>query len=173
MNRRQFVSTATGAAAVVRIPDVLAATAKKYDLIVKGGRVIDPSRKLDAIRDVAIAQRPHRGDRGQHLGRRRRNDRRARQVGGARVDRYPHPRGARQGRAGAVPRRRRDGVDRCGIAGRGSHRRNDCGRQVGAATVPRSDQHRARRYPAGRRHHGPQPRRCRRRARSHRAATAR
>jgi dihydroorotase len=32
---------------------VLAAT--KYDLIVKGGRVVDPSRKLDAIRDVAIA----------------------------------------------------------------------------------------------------------------------
>jgi dihydroorotase len=39
---------------LVRVPGVLAATAK-YDLIVKGGRVIDPSRKLDAIRDVAIA----------------------------------------------------------------------------------------------------------------------
>jgi dihydroorotase len=55
MNRRQFISTATGAAAFVRIPDVLSAAAK-YDLIIKGGRVIDPSRKLDAIRDVAIAQ---------------------------------------------------------------------------------------------------------------------
>ncbi len=55
MNRRQFVCTATAAATFVRIPDVLAATARKYDLIVKGGRVIDPSRKLDAIRDVAIA----------------------------------------------------------------------------------------------------------------------
>src|ERR1700758_2109365 len=55
MNRRQFVSTAIGTAAVVRIPGALAATSKKYDLIVKGGRVIDPSRKLDAIRDVAIA----------------------------------------------------------------------------------------------------------------------
>src|ERR1022692_1090938 len=55
MNRRQFVCTATGAATLVRIPDVLAATAAKYDLIVKGGRVIDPSRKLNAIRDVAIA----------------------------------------------------------------------------------------------------------------------
>src|SRR6202521_2521184 len=54
MNRRQFISTATGAAAFVRIPDVLSAAAK-YDLIIKGGRVIDPSRKLDAIRDVAIA----------------------------------------------------------------------------------------------------------------------
>jgi dihydroorotase len=56
MNRRQFVFTASGAATVVRIPDALAAAAVKYDLIVKGGRVIDPSRKLDAIRDVAIAQ---------------------------------------------------------------------------------------------------------------------
>ena len=53
MNRRQFVWTAAGAATSVHIPDVLAAG--KYDLIVKGGRVIDPSRKLDAIGDVAIA----------------------------------------------------------------------------------------------------------------------
>src|ERR1700739_1608538 len=54
MTRRQFVSTAAGAAALTRIPSALAAPAK-HDLIVKGGRVIDPSRKLDAIRDVAIA----------------------------------------------------------------------------------------------------------------------
>ena len=37
-------------------PGMRAATAAKYDLIVKGGRVIDPSRKLNAILDVAIAQ---------------------------------------------------------------------------------------------------------------------
>ena len=56
MNRRQFARTAIlGTTAFVRIPDVFAATAVKYDLIVKGGRVIDPSRKLNAIRDVAIA----------------------------------------------------------------------------------------------------------------------
>jgi dihydroorotase len=54
MNRRQFVYTATGATAFIRMPNALAAA--KYDLIVKGGRVIDPSRKLNAIRDVAIAQ---------------------------------------------------------------------------------------------------------------------
>ena len=53
MNRRQFVSTA--AAAAVGLPNVLAAAAVKFDLIVKGGRVIDPARKLDAIRDVAVA----------------------------------------------------------------------------------------------------------------------
>jgi dihydroorotase len=56
MNRRQFVSIATGAATFVRIPGALAASTEKYDLIVRGGRVIDPSRKLDAIRDVGIAQ---------------------------------------------------------------------------------------------------------------------
>jgi dihydroorotase len=55
MNRRQFIRTATGAAIFARIPNVLAATPAKYDLIIKGGRVINPSRKLDAIRDVAIA----------------------------------------------------------------------------------------------------------------------
>jgi len=55
MNRREFICTATSAATLVRTQDMLAATAAKYDLSVKGGRVIDPSRKLDAIRDVAIA----------------------------------------------------------------------------------------------------------------------
>jgi dihydroorotase len=51
MNRRQFVSVtaAVGAAA-------LSAKAVKCDLLIKGGRVIDPSRKLDGIRDVAISQ---------------------------------------------------------------------------------------------------------------------
>jgi dihydroorotase len=52
MNRRQFVSAAAaGAALFARVPNVLAAT---YDLIIRGGLVIDPSIGLDAIRDVAI-----------------------------------------------------------------------------------------------------------------------
>src|SRR6185295_480700 len=55
MNRRQFVFTAAGAPAFTRIPRVFAASAAKYNLIIKGGRVIDPARKLNAIRDVAIA----------------------------------------------------------------------------------------------------------------------
>jgi dihydroorotase len=55
LNRRQFVcAAAAGAAAFVRVGDVLAAPAR-YDLIIKGGRVIDPSLRVDAIRDVAIA----------------------------------------------------------------------------------------------------------------------
>jgi dihydroorotase len=51
MNRRQLVC-ATGAALFAQIPNAFAAT---YDLIIKGGRVIDPSVNLDATRDVAIS----------------------------------------------------------------------------------------------------------------------
>ncbi|MBV8421513.1 MAG: amidohydrolase family protein [Hyphomicrobiales bacterium] len=51
MNRRQFVGM--GAAALLaQVPKARAAT---HDLLIKGGRVIDPSAGLDAIRDVAIA----------------------------------------------------------------------------------------------------------------------
>src|SRR5258708_3667209 len=53
VTRRRFLSAAAaGAAMFVRIPNVLAAT---YDMVVKGGRVIDPSLGIDAVREVAIA----------------------------------------------------------------------------------------------------------------------
>ena len=55
LNRRRFLSVAAagaGAAMFARRPKVLAAS---YDLIIRGGRVIDPSVRLDAIRDVAIS----------------------------------------------------------------------------------------------------------------------
>jgi len=55
MNRRQFVYlAAAGAAELTRATNAFAAAAD-YDLIIKGGRVIDPSMRLNAIRDVAIA----------------------------------------------------------------------------------------------------------------------
>ena len=55
MNRRQFVYlAAAGAAVLTRATNAFAAAAD-YDLIIKGGRVIDPSMRLNAIRDVAIA----------------------------------------------------------------------------------------------------------------------
>ena len=54
MNRRQFVAAATGAPILARMTGV-AALQVRYDLIIKGGRVIDPSVRLDAVRDVAIA----------------------------------------------------------------------------------------------------------------------
>jgi dihydroorotase len=56
LNRRRLLRTgaATVAAAMIaRMPRAFAAT---YDLVIKGGRVIDPSLGLDAIRDVAIAK---------------------------------------------------------------------------------------------------------------------
>jgi dihydroorotase len=53
LNRRQFLSAvAAGAARFVRAPRAFAG---RYDLIIRGGRVIDPSVRLDAIRDVAIS----------------------------------------------------------------------------------------------------------------------
>ena len=53
INRRQFVCAgAAGVALFARSPGARAAA---YDLIIKGGRVIDPSMGLDAVRDVAIA----------------------------------------------------------------------------------------------------------------------
>src|SRR6202049_830837 len=54
LNRRQFLTTAAaGAAMLARVPRAFAA---RYDLIIRGGRVIDPSVRLDAIRYVAIAE---------------------------------------------------------------------------------------------------------------------
>ena len=55
LKRRRFLSiTAAGAGAAMfaHWPKVFAAS---YDLIIRGGRVIDPSVRLDAIRDVAIS----------------------------------------------------------------------------------------------------------------------
>src|SRR5207244_3657409 len=51
MNRRQFVYMG-GAALFAHVPKARAAT---YDLLIEGGRVIDPSVGLDPIRDIAIA----------------------------------------------------------------------------------------------------------------------
>ena len=54
LNRRQFFSAAAaGAAMLARGTKAFAAA--KYDLMIKGGRVVDPSVRLDAVRDVAIS----------------------------------------------------------------------------------------------------------------------
>jgi dihydroorotase len=54
MNRRQFVYG--GAATAALFGRVSGADAAAYDLLIKGGRVIDPSIGLDAMRDVAIVR---------------------------------------------------------------------------------------------------------------------
>jgi len=53
LSRRAFLSGAAAAIAgrAVRV----AGQARTFDLMIKGGRVIDPSARLDGIRDVAIA----------------------------------------------------------------------------------------------------------------------
>ena len=56
MNRRRFLGTAAaGAALLTRVPNAFAQGAT-YDLIIRGGRVIDPSLRIDAILDIAVAQ---------------------------------------------------------------------------------------------------------------------
>ena len=56
MNRRRFLTAAAaGAALAARGPGAFAQAAR-YDLLIRGGRVIDPSLRIDAILDVAVAQ---------------------------------------------------------------------------------------------------------------------
>jgi dihydroorotase len=56
VTRREFMSAAGATAAAIAVgPASVAAQTTRYDLVIRGGRVIDPSVRLDAIRDVAIA----------------------------------------------------------------------------------------------------------------------
>ena len=56
LNRRQFLSAAAaGAATFARAPMIFAGQRAKYDLIIRGGRIIDPSVRLDGLRDLAIS----------------------------------------------------------------------------------------------------------------------
>jgi dihydroorotase len=51
LTRREFIHKTGAAAAFARMPRLAAA---KYDLLVKGGRVVDPSQRVDRVADVAI-----------------------------------------------------------------------------------------------------------------------
>jgi len=52
MKRRELFQAAAGVAFLATFRNALAAT---YDLVIKGGRVVDPSAGLDGTRDIAIA----------------------------------------------------------------------------------------------------------------------
>ncbi|HET9831595.1 MAG TPA: amidohydrolase family protein, partial [Vicinamibacterales bacterium] len=55
LTRRRFLSNSVAVAttaAFARLPELRAA---QYDVLIKGGRVMDPSRKFDQVTDVAIA----------------------------------------------------------------------------------------------------------------------
>lgn len=55
ISRRQFVRTLTAGTVVAMHRSRVLSAQTRYDIILKGGRVIDPSLRLDGIRDVAIA----------------------------------------------------------------------------------------------------------------------
>jgi hypothetical protein len=67
LNRRRFLAVSTAAAAILVHPR--GACAAAYDVVIKGGRVIDPWLGLDAIRDVATSGGKNRFGRGDHHGR--------------------------------------------------------------------------------------------------------
>src|SRR5437868_7082818 len=48
LNRRQFLSSS------VLLAGLPGLAAPRFDLVIKGGRVIDPSQKLDRLMDVAV-----------------------------------------------------------------------------------------------------------------------
>jgi dihydroorotase len=54
LNRREFLCASTAAGISVMARRVIARS-RDYDLIVKGGRVIDPASRLDGLFDVAVA----------------------------------------------------------------------------------------------------------------------
>jgi dihydroorotase len=54
MNRRELIGAAASAA-LLGASGRIGAQGTRYDLVIRGGRVIDPSLRLDAVRDVGIA----------------------------------------------------------------------------------------------------------------------
>jgi dihydroorotase len=56
LNRREFCGAAAAVAASVAFGSRAYAADARYDLVIKGGRVIDPSLRLDGIRDVGVVQ---------------------------------------------------------------------------------------------------------------------
>jgi dihydroorotase len=55
LTRRDFLHSVTIAATAAAVPAAGWAQRSSYDLVIKGGRVIDPSLRIDAVRDVAVA----------------------------------------------------------------------------------------------------------------------
>ena len=56
LNRREFCAGAAATAASLAFGSRTRAADARYDLVIKGGRVIDPSLRLDATRDIGVAQ---------------------------------------------------------------------------------------------------------------------
>jgi dihydroorotase len=54
LTRRKFLSAAAAGAALASVGRMPRLSAAEYDLLIRGGRVIDPSRRFDQLADVAI-----------------------------------------------------------------------------------------------------------------------
>src|SRR3954463_3530182 len=54
LSRRAFLTATAAAAAVAPLTRASRLHAVRYDLLIKGGRVIDPSERVDRIGDVAV-----------------------------------------------------------------------------------------------------------------------
>ena len=169
MNRRQFVwAAAAGSVAFGRVADVLAAP-PRYDLIVKGGRVLDPSVRLDAIRDVAIANGRIAAVEASIVDEAADTiDARGKIVVPGLIDIHSHAARVKDGPTLCLA----DGVTGFVDAGsQGADRIDETIAIARSAPQPcRVLINMACRHPAGRRHHGHQPRRCRRGAGRHREA---
>src|SRR5438552_9095567 len=55
LTRRRFLSGSIAAATATTFAKLPELRAAQYDLLIKGGRVMDPSRKFDQVVDIAIA----------------------------------------------------------------------------------------------------------------------
>ncbi len=176
MNRREFAYAAASAALLSTIGATggagrVAAQPARFDLVIKGGRVIDPSLKLDAVRDVGIAAgRIAAVEPALPAGAAATLDARGKLVVPGLIDIHTHA-----GRDRAGPRMLlRDGVTGWIDAGSAGADGVDAVVAVAAgvaATGPRAHQHRPRRNSARRRHQGLATRRRRRSARGDRAAS--
>ena len=148
MNRRQFVCAAAASAVLLgRVPEAFAAT---YDLIIRGGRVIDPSVGIDAIRDVAIAggkiaaiEANIAGDATETI------DARNKIVAPGLIDIHTHAGRSKEGPPMCLRRRHR--VGRCRFRRSRQHRRSRDRRARSATDRPLLGQHRAHGSRAGRR----------------------
>ena len=54
LNRRDFFAAAAAGATTAALGSRALAADARYDLVIKGGRVIDPSLRLDGKRDVGL-----------------------------------------------------------------------------------------------------------------------
>ncbi len=126
IDRRRFVLALTASAASASLPRLVGAAMgpnDKFDLVIKGGEVLDPSQRLRGERDIGIRYRRGRGGRGRH-------PRRARAAGAQRRGQARHARPHRPARARLSlrlgdrhPRRRARAVPGHHDAGVGGRRR--------------------------------------------------